>query len=381
MTAIKLRIHSRHREHMGIITSLGDFEWSAGDTIDAASLLDDPKITLYCLDQARERAIFTALPADMDLSGAPFMYQAQFDMAEFLVALPYADFLELAGAIPFDDRALLCLHNIGRCGSTVLARALNEIDAVITLSEPDALTNFVKMRGLPPAERSGLLRACLRWLCRPAIVQDHQRIVIKFRNQATAVMRLYVEAAPGAAHLFMYRNVIDWLASFHRLRVKRAAEAARYPREQAIDQQASYYGCPRAEIERLAQPSIASYRGLEGRAIGWLFMLEQYLELVESGAALAALRYEDLQLDRDGLLLSVMKRMGLPDTGLKAAQRAFKSDAQAGTKLARDGGRGNTLPLPEDQQATVRQLLAKQPMLNSADLILPNTLRVQGSPR
>lgn len=366
---------------MGIITSLGDFEWSAGDTIDAASLLDDPKITLYCLDQARERAIFTALPADMDLSGAPFMYQAQFDMAEFLVALPYADFLELAGAIPFDDRALLCLHNIGRCGSTVLARALNEIDAVITLSEPDALTNFVKMRGLPPAERSGLLRACLRWLCRPAIVQDHQRIVIKFRNQATAVMRLYVEAAPGAAHLFMYRNVIDWLASFHRLRVKRAAEAARYPREQAIDQQASYYGCPRAEIERLAQPSIASYRGLEGRAIGWLFMLEQYLELVESGAALAALRYEDLQLDRDGLLLSVMKRMGLPDTGLKAAQRAFKSDAQAGTKLARDGGRGNTLPLPEDQQATVRQLLAKQPMLNSADLILPNTLRVQGSPR
>ena len=376
MTASKLRIHSRHREHMGIIASLDDFEWSAGDTIDAASLLDDPNITLYCLDQANKRAIFTALPADIDLSQAPFMYQAQFDQAEFLVALPYADFLGLAEVIRFDDRALLCLHNIGRCGSTVLARALNEIDGVITLSEPDALTNFVRMHGLPPREVRDLLRACARWLCRPAIVGDHRRIVIKFRNQATAVMGLYVEALPNALHLFMYRNVIDWLASFHRLHVKRGAQPTRYPRKQVIDQQASYYGCPRAEIERLAHPSIESYRVLEGRAIGWLFMLEQYLELVESRAAVAALRYEDLQRDRHGLLLSVMKMMGLPDTGLNAALRAFASDAQAGTKLARDGGRGNTLVLPDDQQATVRELLAKQPALNSADVVLPGTVQM-----
>ncbi len=376
MTAIKLHIHSRHREHMGIIASLDDFEWSAGDTIDAASLLDDPNITLYCLDQANKRAIFTALPADIDLSQKPFMYQAQFDQAEFLVALPYADFLELAEGIPFDDRALLCLHNIGRCGSTVLARALNEIDDVITLSEPDALTNFVKMRAVPERARRDLLRACARWLCRPAIVGDHRRIVIKFRNQATAVMGLYVQALPNALHLFMLRNVIDWLASFHRLHVKRAVEPKRYPREQVIDQQASYYGCPRAQIERLAPPSIESYRVLEGRAIGWLFMLGRYLELVESRAEVAALRYEDLQCDRDGLLLSVMKMMGLPDTSLNAARRAFASDAQAGTKLARDGGRGNTLALPEDQQATVRKLLAKQSLLNSADVVLPGTVQV-----
>ena len=206
LTAIKLRIHSRHREHMGIITSLDDFEWSAADTIDAASLLDDPNITLYCLDQTNKRAIFTALPADIDLSRAPFMYQEQFDRAQFLVALPYADFLRLAEIIPFDDTALLCLHNIGRCGSTVLARAFDEIDNVITLSEPDALTNFVRMRGLPPKERRDLLRACARWLCRPAIVGDHRRIVIKFRNQATAVMGLYVETLPKALHLFMYRK-------------------------------------------------------------------------------------------------------------------------------------------------------------------------------
>lgn len=359
---------------MGLIASLHDFECSAGNAIDAASLLDDPVVTLYCLDHANRRAIFTALPAGADLSAAPFMYQAQFDRAEYLLALPYADFLRLAESIPFDDKALICLHNIGRCGSTVLSRALNQIDGVMALSEPDVLTNFVQLRELPPDERSGLLRACLRWLCRPAIVGDHRRALIKFRNQATAVMGLYVAALPQALHLFMLRNVLDWLASFHRLHVKRAAQPTRYTRQQTIDQQASYYGCPRAEIERLAHPSIQSYFALEGRAIGWLFMLERYLELVETGATIAALRYEDLQSNRDALLLALLKMIGLPDSSLTAARRAFASDAQAGTKLARDSKRGNTLALPADQQATVRALLAAQPFLNSADLVLPNTL-------
>lgn len=377
MSAIELRIHSLHREHMGVIASLDDFAWSAGDSACAAALLDDPTITLYCLDHARERAIFAALPADIDLSGTPFMYQAQFDKARSLVALPYADFLKLAEAIPFDERALLCLHNIGRCGSTVLARALNEIDGAITLSEPDALTNFVNLRAVPKRERGDLLRACLRWLCRPAIVQDHRRIVIKLRNQATAVMGLHLETAPRALHLFMYRNVIDWLASFHRLRVKRGDGTRRYPREQVIDQQARYYGCPRAQIEQLAHPSIDSYRVLEGRAIGWLFMLGQYLDLLDSGANVAALRYEDLQSDRDRLVLSVMKMMGLPQTELGAALRAFATDAQAGTKLARDGEQGNTLALPQDQQATVGRLLARQPVLNAADLVLPSAFSVK----
>ena len=369
MTAIKLRIHSRQREHMGVIASLDDFEWSEGDAVEAATLLSNPSVTLYCLDHANERAIFTALPIEIDLSQVPFMYQAQFDHAEFLVAPPYTDFLQLAGQIPLDEGKLLCLHNIGRCGSTVLARALNEIDGVLTLSEPDVLTNFVALRGVPQRERRDLLRACMRWLCRPAVIQDHRRIVIKYRNQATAVMDLYIGALPNARHLFMYRNALDWLASFHRLHVKRDDQPKRYTREQVIDQQASYYGCARAEIKQLAHPSVESYQALEGRAIGWLLMLGRYLDLVDKGAEVAALRYEDLQTDRDGLLLSVLKLMGLPESGLNAALRAFESDAQAGTKLARDAGRGNTLKLPEDQQATVRKLLAKQPLLNAADAV------------
>ena len=165
------------------------------------------------------------------------------------------------------------------------------------------------------------------------------------------------------------------------LHVKRDAQPKRYTREQVIDQQAGYYRCARAEIEQLAHPSVESYQVLEGRAVGWLLMLGRYLSLHESGAEISAVRYEDVQGRRDATLRKVLASLGLPETALPSMLRAFETDAQAGTKLARDAGRGNTLKLPEDQQATVRKLLTKQPLLNSGDVVLPGTIRIEGYSR
>ena len=376
MSASKLRILSRHREHMGVLTSPADFELAPGASIAVESLVEDPRLSLYCLDHDNQRAIFAALPREVDPLAAPFLYQAQFDHAEYLVALPYAEFLTLAQRIATPAK-LLCLHNIGRCGSTVMSRALNEIEGVLSLSEPDALTAFISLRSLPDAEQRELLRACVAWLARPAIIGDAAQVVIKFRNQAMAVLERYIEALPEAQHLFMYRNVIDWLASFHRLRARRGDIPTRFSREQIIEQQAAYYQCPAAEIERLAHPSLSSYLGLEGRALGWLYMLERYLALAERGAAITAVRYEDLQRGRDAVLLSVLRLLDLPQAALAAAVGAFESDAQAGTKLARDNKRGNTVALPEEMQATVRRLLALQPVIKRADVVLPGTQRLE----
>lgn len=376
MSASKLRILSRHREHMGVLTSPADFELAPGGSIAVESLVDDPRLSLYCLDHDNQRAIFTALPDGIDPLEAPFMYQAQFDHAEYLVAVPYADFLKLAAQLPPAPK-LLCLHNIGRCGSTVMSRALNEIEGVLSLSEPDALTAFIGLRSLPNAEQRDLLRACVAWLARPAIIGDAAKVVIKFRNQAMAVLDRYVEALPEAQHFFMYRNVIDWLASFQRLRVNRGDRPTRFSREQIIEQQVAYYQCPAAEIERLAHPSQSSYLSLEGRALGWLFMLGRYLALAERCAPLTAIRYEDLQRERDAVLLNVLRLLDLPPAALSAAVVAFESDAQAGTKLARDSQRGNTVALPAEMQATVRRLLALQPEITRADYVLPGTLRLE----
>ncbi len=376
MSASKLEILSRGREHMGVVVSLADFQWTQGEVLDAEPLVADPRFSLYCLDHGSQRAIFTASPADVDPLDAPFMYQAQFDHAEYLVALPYPEFLRLAEQMPA-PRNLLCLHNIGRCGSTVLCRALNEIDGVLSFSEPDALTNFIGQVALPEAEPGRLLGACVAWLCRPVIIGANQHSVIKFRNQAAGSMKRYVDALPQASHLFMYRNVIDWLASFHRLRVNRGDTPMRYSRQQIIEQQAAYYQCDAEVFEELAPPDIRSWLNLEGRALGWLYMLGRYLELRERGADIKAIRYEDLQADRDAALKSALDLMGLPGSALSDARRAFESDAQAGTKLARDEGRGNTIRLPEEMGAMVGRILSEQRVIDRADFVLPGTIGLE----
>ena len=227
---------------------------------------------------------------------------------------------------------------------------------------------------MPDAEQGRLLRACVAWLCRPAITGANKHSVVKFRNQAAGIMKRYVDALPQANHLFMYRNVINWLASFHRMHVKRGSSPIRYSRQQVIDQQTAYYQCSATDIEALTPPKIASYLSLEGRALGWLYMLKRYLELVERGANIAAIRYEDLQTNRNAVLSHALRMMGLPEGSLAAANRAFKTDAQAGTIFARDGGRENTIRLPAEMQATVRRILSEQRVINRPDFALPGTI-------
>ncbi|MCE2472304.1 MAG: hypothetical protein J4G18_10480 [Anaerolineae bacterium] len=376
MSAKKLRIRSRHRQHPGVIASLADFEWQASETVDMARLMDDPRLTLYCLDAATEQAIFTATPAGIDLSRSPFMYQTQFDSAEYLVALPLFDFAGIADSIEPPGESILFLHNIGRCGSTLLCRALNEAPGVVAFSEPDALTGLLSLRHWSRSSVNDFFRASLVWLFRPAVVSG-THFVVKLRNQAAGMLKPFIDAMPEATHLFMYRDAIDWLASFHRLRVKRGDTPTRYSRATVIEQQAAYYQCSLADIAKLAPSAIRSYLGLEGRALAWLYMLERYLDCHDTGWPISALRYEDLQSNPDEVLKSVLAMMGLPDADGSAAQRVFQSDAQAGTRFARDGQRGNTVALPAEMQATVSRLLALQPVINSADYTLPDTLRLE----
>ena len=302
------------------------------------------------------------------------MYQAQYDNAEYLVALPFATFTRLAERIPPDESKVIFLHNIARCGSTVLSRAFNEADDVLSLSEPDVLTNCVRLDALPLPEQYDLMRACVAWLCRPAVVGSNTHVAIKFRNQAISIMKRFVAALPAATHLFVYRHVIDWLASFQRLRSKRNDPVLSYTRAQAIERQAEYMQCPPAELEAFAHRDFASYDGLEERALSWLYMLDQYLQLERAGAPVAAVRYEDLQHQRDAVLERILDLSGLPRSALPSMLRAFESDAQAGTVFARDDDRGNTVALPASQEATVRALLSKQAEINRGDYLLPGTL-------
>jgi hypothetical protein len=55
------------------------------ETISIQRILDDPTISLYCLDPEKEQAIFVKVPPDVNLNQAPFYYVAQYEQAIQLI--------------------------------------------------------------------------------------------------------------------------------------------------------------------------------------------------------------------------------------------------------------------------------------------------------
>lgn len=376
MSATKLHITERNREHVSEIASLDNFTWLDGDETDAEQIITNANISLYSLDNARQEAIFAVLPDGIDLSRVPFVYQAQFENAEYLIAVPYRDFLQLADEISVDASKLICIHNIGRCGSTLLSQALNEVDQVIALSEPDVFANFITIRHTDRDQQIRLLEASFKFMYRPAVVGDATHYVLKLRNQCVDIMELYATVFPQAKHLFMYRNGIDWIASLYRLFVNSGVDH-RKTLEEAIDWQATYLNLPPDDVAPYFDHTIQTYNRILSLTIGWLFNMMRYVEIVQNGFHPIAIRYEDLTANRDAMLSTIFAVLDLPASAISQAQKAFERDSQAGTKLARDNAQsGNVIQLPDAEIESIMQLLAKQPIINRPDIIVSGTLSV-----
>ncbi len=375
MTATQLHIQDRHRRQMRDLASLDNFIWTEGDPFDAASIIDNPNISLYSLDDARQEAIFVILPDGLDLSRAPFVYQAQFDHAKSLIAVPYNEFLQMADTLSVDARQLICIHNVGRCGSTLLSQALNQLDSVTALSEPDVFANFVTIRHTPRDQQIRLLKACFKFMFRPAVVGQTTRYALKFRNHCADIMDTFAEAFPTAKHLFMYRNGMDWVASLYRIIYKTGRANLRLTLSEAIDQHAAYFNLPNDNFTSLFDRTTETFSLPFCRAMLWVQMMTRYIELYDDGFRPITIRYEDLMANREAMLSAIFEQIDLPLSAVTQAQQAFKQDSQAGTRMARDNAQsGNQIELPDGDHQTIQASIASQSLLKSPDIILLGTL-------
>ena len=89
MTATILNINNRARPNPSSWVSLSDFEVSEGGSISAEYVLRMPQVSLYCIDPPNRRFIFVETDSEYDLSREPFLFQAQFEKAQRLIAVPY----------------------------------------------------------------------------------------------------------------------------------------------------------------------------------------------------------------------------------------------------------------------------------------------------
>jgi hypothetical protein len=378
MTVHSLTIEAKHRQMPGYLASLADFSLSTGTAVNADIVLKEPTLSLYCLDDAHQRAIFVELPPDVDLATAPFVYQMQYEQAQRLIAVPYETFRQLARALP-EVQHLIVIYISGRSGSTLVSHVFNALDSVRSLAEPDVATQFVHLRstdGQRDAELRNLLDCTVRFLCRPTPFKTPATYALKLRNEGLRVMDLFQTTFPQAKNLFLYRDAIGFVASFYRI-FKRVHIPEQMPMgewralfSQLINEEfthmSAYLDAGTTEV------SLPQHLTL-----WWLAIMEWYLAQYAHGIPILAVRYADLIAAREQVLSAVFRYCGLPTAAVAETLGVFARDAQAGTLLARDNpAEGNQLQLSEAQLREMTRIMQRHPVVKDSDFIAPGTFHV-----
>ncbi len=378
MTVHSLTIEAKHRQMPGYLASLADFSLSTGAAVNADIVLNQPNLSLYCLDDAQKRAIFVELPPDVDLAMAPFVYQTQYEQAQRLIAVPYETFRQLAHALP-EVQHLIVIYISGRSGSTLLSHVFNALDSVRSLAEPDVATQFVHLRRADEqrdAELRNLLDCTVRFLCKPTPFKTPSTYALKLRNEGLQVMDLFQTTFPQAKNLFLYRDAVGFVASFYRL-----FKLVDMPEQMPMGEWRALFSQLINEdfthMSAYLDAGAAEVSLPQHLALWWLAIMEWYLAQYSQGIPILAVRYADLTAARERVLSAVFRYCGLPPAAVAETLGVFARDAQAGTLLARvNPAEGNQLRLSEAQLREISTILQRHPVVKDSDFIAPGTFHV-----
>jgi hypothetical protein len=373
MTGRWLNIARKHRCPFGFHANLADFTLQDAEAASPTSVLHNPALSLYCLDNERREAIFVELPSSVRLADASFVHVRQHEAAVRVFALPYRDFLRLAAELPAIDRFIM-VYNTGRCGSTLLSHAFNAA-GVASLSEPDEPVGFVHLqrkRAMPREEMRALFDASLRFLFRRADNSMPTVCALKLRGESIQITGLIQATFPQAKNLFLYRDAVSWVGSMYRI-FMRLQVPERQPLSELRNKFDRMYGL---DADRLL-PHLGEIGDevstVEFLTLQWLGVVEPYIEATERGLPVTALRYADLTQRPQAVLGKVFEYCGLPDADAQGALAAYERDSQAGTPGERARVGEERWQLGAEQVERIGAILARHPVVKEPSMALPRT--------
>lgn len=356
-----LDIQQKRKSYPIAIAGLDDFSCIPAGQAEPEILLQNPNISLYCLDDARQRAIFVETPPEINIAEHPFLYQAQYEHARRLFAVTYETLGQVVSGIPANNTPLVLIHSIGRSGSTLISKAFQEIDTITSLSEPDVYTQIVDLRtsgGERDDELTELVRSATKMLFKPSFTRGSAMWVIKFRSFCIQIADLLVAAFPDARSLFLYRNIDKWIISNARAFIPLFADT---PPEQMREVVASLAPLVPLLAVRL-QESTAEVTWIEFLTLMWLSNVHRYVRMHRAGIPMLAIRYEDMVARPTQTLRTVFAYLGVRDDTVDAAVQAFNKDSQEGSIISRDAvSSQGAIGIDEQQWDQVRDVLRRYP--------------------
>lgn len=371
MNANLLEIKARKRQNPLATADPSDFELNEGQAIDPRVIVTNPLISLYCLDHKNQCALFVETQPGVDLSQAPFFYQAQYENTVNLISIPYETLHNLASEISLDSSQLILIYSVGRSGSTLTGSALNAVEGIVGISEPDVFTQLVMFRdfdGRNEAEISTLMESCIKLQFKPTErIPNPTAWVIKFRSFGIELGDLLYKHFPATKNIFLYRNAESWTTSTMRAFVEN-------------EHNAEYRAFMQAILSTMVPPIAKHVQSGGGLltfstigAMMWLSGVERYMELHEKGMPGLAVRYEDLKAAPRETMQKIVKYCGFSNSNMEAVYRVLEQDSQAGSVFSQENLGQKKFELTDAHRADLAKVLQAHSVINSPDFVVPVT--------
>lgn len=357
MEARVFAIEERLKPTVQGLVGPGNFKLGGEISFNAERLLSDPRFSLYCLDFENHHAYFTETPADCDLSHVPFMYQTQYQVSTHMVRISFDTLHKLAGEVNYTQSKLLLIYSVGRCGSTLVSHALNEVEGVDSMSEPDAFTQLLPNRGseeLSNDERAALLKSCTALQCAPGLARGKDVFALKFRSDVTHLAPLFYSILPQAKLVFLYRKAEPWARSNWKYA------------------QVAFPGAAGTSVDT-PRPDWDGRTMLETMAMRWLGPMQACQEVLQQGIPLFIARYEELISHPHEVLGKMFAHCALGSRTIGSLDTVLAQDAQEGTVLSRASLATAPTQLTAENLVDLRKKIEELAPNMSADYLLPGT--------
>ena len=272
---------------------------------------------------------------------------------------------------------LVFIHNIGRCGSTLIHHLLNRVDGARSLSEPDAISIIQSARAgrtTRDAEFTDLLRSSVRVLFKPHSGSALDVGVIKLRSQCLDILELIYQTFPQAIHLFFYRSAHGWITSLQSRRV-RFGRTEDFSLLSATNWFERHYNhaIDFTDFGLTALPDPLT--SVQQLTIAWLIMMDQYLRGRQPDGKIPAVRYEELNASRQTVvsallsyldcLWTVSVRRLLPSIKIRKKVPGWREQMQK---------TGARLTFSAQELHDIATLLQQHPIIKSSEFRVPDHL-------
>jgi hypothetical protein len=373
MFATEFEIVSRRRPLSIGFVDINDFELRECGQIDAGEFLINDRISLYAFDLEHAQAVFVETASPIELSQAPFYYQAQYENTTRAFTLPIEAMIGLAQSVTLDDSKLIFIQSMGRCGSTLASKLFAQLPGVINMSEPDTLTQLVVARFMQPENQAGikmLLDAAVRLLCKtPA----QMAWVIKGRSWVIELGDWLHELYPHAKTVYLYRDAESWIKSNLSAFVDSGAQTPEQIRQLEIEVR----GWMRLFVPSVARYDPAQHLSMTGfTSLMWLDSIERYMDWYKAGIPMLAIPYSSWKLDPLRTALSMLEYCGQRPEETSAIEETLSKDSQEGSSISQDTVKKKAISLDLFDKEEMNRFLQNHPYIHSAEFEVPNSLKL-----